>query len=610
VAESAGGGGVHAEGARGLQFGDGNSQLNLFGPVTVRPGDDGGPGERATEPQFRTDLRALVQELAARARRIDLPYLPVDADLTTLDRTVRIVGRVRRPDVRDRPDEAAGDDAPDAQVYATPGERDRRRDEPPRPWPQVAGDAQRVVVLGDAGMGKSWLLRAETARLADLAVAVLDDESRAHAVGTEPVGIGPVGGALVAPIPVRADTLAAAAGATLAQALAGLMVEQGLLPARSADGLRDLVDAGRVVLLVDALDEVPRHATDGQVSPRKRLEDLLRAWVHSCSGTARCVIASRLAGYPGVPVPGAREVELLAFTPEQTRAAIQAWQLGRAGTARLTARLSDPALAGMAKIPLLLAFLCSLTAQLPESASLPSTRASLDEAIVWRLASGGHHGADPGGHAALGDRDRQRVLDALGRVAVAAAQSPRGWLDQIPYRLLTQTLADPGTASVGTDLVDLVERSGSIGNPALGEQAYMFLHRTIAEYLVARHLRVLPSADRIEIVERHRWFDPDWAVVIPLLVGLLGSRPDTAPDAQAVVTRLLSAPGPVAPQRAPGPARARRDGRPRPAPHPRRVRCARQTERLYLGLDAQTRRQVFSRLARLTRQVTRGLAMW
>jgi HEAT repeat protein len=70
------------------------------------------------------------------------------------------------------------------------------------------------------------------------------------------------------------------------------------------------------------------------------------------------------------------------------------------------------------------------------------------------------------------------------------------------------------------------------GNPAEGEQDYMFLHRAIAEYLAARCLRDLSAEHRMEAVARHLWFDPDWAGVFPLLGGLLAedSRPGEARD--------------------------------------------------------------------------------
>ena len=76
------------------------------------------------------------------------------------------------------------------------------------------------------------------------------------------------------------------------------------------------------------------------------------------------------------------------------------------------------------------------------------------------------------------------------------------------------------------------------GNPSIGGQAYMFLHRTIAEYLTARHLRDLTPAKRMRQVAEHQWFDPDWAEVLPMLGALLTT--DKPAEAKALVTHFLS----------------------------------------------------------------------
>jgi hypothetical protein len=61
------------------------------------------------------------------------------------------------------------------------------------------------------------------------------------------------------------------------------------------------------------------------------------------------------------------------------------------------------------------------------------------------------------------------------------------------------------------------------------------LHRTVAEYLTARHLATLPEADWLAVVGQHQWFDPDWAEVIPML----GERL-SADNARALIQHLLA----------------------------------------------------------------------
>src|SRR5262249_912548 len=43
------------------------------------------------------------------------------------------------------------------------------------------------------------------------------------------------------------------------------------------------------------------------------------------------------------------------------------------------------------------------------------------------------------------------------------------------------------------------------------------LHRTFAEYLLARHLAALPDGDWLAATAEHQWFDPDWEHVTPML---------------------------------------------------------------------------------------------
>jgi hypothetical protein len=69
------------------------------------------------------------------------------------------------------------------------------------------------------------------------------------------------------------------------------------------------------------------------------------------------------------------------------------------------------------------------------------------------------------------------------------------------------------------------------------EPAYTFLHRTVAEYLVARYLSSIPHSDRMRIVRAHQWFDSDWAEVIPMLGGLLAAEQPR--DAQDLVMHFL-----------------------------------------------------------------------
>lgn len=305
----------------------------------------------ATPRQFREDLIALLRRLSEDARTGRLPpYLPCGADVSMLTRTVRVRRGLRTSLRQEVPaEETAG------SAYRLPVER-AEDSEPARPWPEVAAENRRLVVLADPGLGKSWLIRTETHRLCQQALAAVERGDDVDAL---------------IPVPVRCDQLVAGGGQTLAQAAAEYLVAQQLVPPRSRSGLQARVDAGQTVLLLDALDEL---TTDEQYG---RLKEMLRSWQAQDHKGPRCILTSRIAGYRGSPLPDACEVELQAFTSQDVTAATTAWRLPPPVRARVLARAKDPAVAGMIRVPLLLALLCSLAAELPDGQQLPATRGAV-----------------------------------------------------------------------------------------------------------------------------------------------------------------------------------------------------------------------------------------
>ena len=124
--------------------------------------------EPATPGELRTDLIALLRGLDEQARTGRLPpYMPAGADVTELSRMVRVRQGVRVwPRLREDPGEQSS-----GRVYGLPAERPEDGEPPPQPWPQVAAEHQRLIVLADPGLGKSWLIRTETHRLCQEALA-------------------------------------------------------------------------------------------------------------------------------------------------------------------------------------------------------------------------------------------------------------------------------------------------------------------------------------------------------------------------------------------------------------------------------------------------------
>ena len=474
----------------------------------------------ATPGELHRDMMTLLASLDEQARTGRLPpYLPAGADVTALSRTVSVRPEVRRG-LAERPAGEGGWQMGGSR-YRLPVERPQDS-EPPRSWPQVAGEYRRLVVLADPGLGKSWLVRTETHRLCTEALAIL--------LG----GPAPV----VIPVPVRCDQLVTAAGHDLADKAAAHLVAQGLLAERSSAAVAAQVRAGEAVVLLDALDEL----TEAKSGP---LRDLVRSWADQASDNARCVITSRIAGYTGSPLPGAREVELQAFTAEEVVAAIEAWRLPPEAASQLWARLQNPATRAMARIPLLLALLCSLALQALDGASLPATRGQLYERVLRWFLTRAHRSLDDPGAPALDDVQVDALLQILAPMAYTFATQPAGWTDLMPGDSLLNAIRTAGDAFTELHrpaahvLRELSVGAGVLvpeGDPSAGRSPrYLFLHRTVAEYLTARHLATLPQADWLAVVEQHRWFDPDWAEVIPML----GER--LSPDsARALIQHLLA----------------------------------------------------------------------
>jgi len=214
-------------------------------------------------------------------------------------------------------------------------ERDDRR-EPARQselvsWDERAGERfPRAVILGDPGLGKTWLLRFEArhlartmaaqlrsqdigvwegrvpifARLADVASTLRGIENAWRQQG-RPAEV-PLEDALIALIPrddhkSQQDSRGTRRATAFSEAFFGWIGEQ--------------LTHQRCALMLDALDEVP--------------DDLYETLQHSLRRFAerhphsRLLLTSRSAAYRGTPVEGVQELELVGFNSAQQRAFIR-----------------------------------------------------------------------------------------------------------------------------------------------------------------------------------------------------------------------------------------------------------------------------------------------
>lgn len=417
-------------------------------------------------------------------------------------------------------------------------------------WDQeVRNKLMRGVVVGDPGFGKSWLLRWEAVRLASEALHQLDN-------GADP-------GQLLYPVTMRLYDLSQALdtyGGVIPDAVTGSLQQMELLELEDAPQrpdaelrgfLRKRIIAGHAVLLLDALDEVP------QGEMRRNLLNAFGEWVPK-NPAARLIITSRHSNYepPWANIRQTdeeRELELLPFDDEQIRHFISSWfgeDFDNAEKMRQLIRAS-PQLRGMAELPLLLGFLCSLFQheQRPGVFSLLSgqsiaevNRSRLYEGIVDSLL------------LRLWDRTRPEYGDHLPLQQSSLLQRRRKILEALAFQYFledkvqfAQDDLESRVAKLNAQLgmepmqspVQLVQELSQVlgvmiqgGQLADANMQFLFLHLTIQEYLAAVFLGRMVNRDGWDgaalenglfirdLISKKAW-DPRWEQVVLLLAGIL-----------------------------------------------------------------------------------------
>ncbi|NJN85936.1 MAG: NACHT domain-containing protein [Leptolyngbyaceae cyanobacterium SL_7_1] len=291
------------------------------------------------------------------------------------------------------------------RIYALKGGGEEEIKRQQVDWLEARRQQSRIVVLADPGMGKSTLLRMEVGR-------TIQQADQGLAAGRSLSD-------LVIPVFLRLSTLAdEVVNLSVDEAILKIVQEQYPTVLRHGESevmaflnefLKKQLLNGKVLLLLDALDEVP----DGK---RQKLLDKLNGFAqHS---TCAIVATSRIVGYGGRLVDGAKDMEIVPFTQEQTEQYIEQWfenakesLTDQSVSARglIQALRERPQIGGLAQNPLLLSLICSLYQR--DRLTLPARRSQIYEQAVECMLS--EWGQTRSSYDASRTTAKMRLLEAL-----------------------------------------------------------------------------------------------------------------------------------------------------------------------------------------------------
>lgn len=424
-------------------------------------------------------------------------------------------------------------------------------------WNPARAIGEITVVRGLPGYGKTWLLDHHARTLAATLTQVLDSGGD-PARNRIPVVLkcSALGAALPTSTPDRS---------AVASALGAALRTDRLSVERTADCealVREAFEAGQLAICLDGLDEVPLPL---QLRVQKAL-----AIIGATSNSL--IIATRpsaLSLIDEVNLPGRTDIQLLGFGPREAARFMASWLAGNpTGHAKLENALkATPSMRDIARVPLLLSFLCGLAATSTGAEDFPSLKVDLYQRVVARLLAGRWRESarkviDP--HSPPDPIRRLRVLaTALGRLRdewrSSGTEVSRGDLSRAlsahpDYEYVrlsararyaawqnlnevqpSEPPADPVLWELVFDGLLVEEQPGqSLGPEGFEQPVVRVLHPSLLDFLLAHYIASLTDEQRDACLQRHRWFDIAWQGIFALSVPLLA-------EPGQLVDRIMSA---------------------------------------------------------------------
>ena len=412
----------------------------------------------------------------------------------------------------------------------------------------VLAQAQRLVILGEPGAGKTISLRFIALMLAG-----------GH--GPARLGLDAHYLSLLVRLADFAPQLESQPTLSLDNFLMDVVAQTYTIPNLSEFVQRALEQGGCLVLL-DGLDEVGDDPVRGQSLREqvvKRVQTFADIWCGDRK-TNRLVVTSRLEGYWIAPLRGVSHVQLsplqppdevadflrgwyaahaLAHQPDRPPAKVQAEAEQRV-KALLPQLLSAPGVRRLITNPLLLTILALIHENVGK---LPNRRIKLYEICAQTLIETWRQSQTGLPDALLADLGEETVIRVMAPLAYWLHEDAPGGTVSLPewQRRLETILAEEGFEAEAKEIAKRFLHHARYQAGLLAERGlnqFGFFHLTFEEYLAARQIARQRAEERRAMLKKH-WADPRWHEVILLAAGQLGIAEARRDDVGDFIKHLL-----------------------------------------------------------------------